>query len=472
MVMIDASKTMGTALKALERELCDHCLGRLFARTGFGLTNSERGKAVRISLAISIEDIEEASQQVPPEVMARLPVHFDLNEVTTQKLKERFVDEDGWTNEPTPDFMGHLSDDHEEGTCWLCHDVFNTIPDLVHLIMEKVPQQEFNTYQVGSRIDPSTLERERKIWEELEPSNAEPLKEELNRELGKALSPRIPEKEFDRDGPDVIFLVDPLFRKVEVKKKPMFIHGRYEKLKRGIPQSRWICKRCGGKGCSKCQNKGKMYETSVEEEIGSPLMQALEGTNYKIHGKGREDVDVRCIGRGRPFIIEISEPDGRFLDLKVMERSINDLSEGKVKVHGLRWSTRKEVPSIKKGDTMKRYSAIISSPEGLDEENLKYKVPLLGQRSISQRTPRRVSHRRADLVRERKVHEISFEVLDGNRARIDLLTDGGLYIKELLHGDEGRTDPNLASLMEREIIVETLDVTDVLDEKDRISGVK
>ena len=96
---------------------------------------------------------------------------------------------------------------------------------------------------------------------------------------------------------------------------------------------------------------------------------------------------------------------------------------------------------------MKRYKARLSFSEVVDEETLIYNISLLAQSPINQRTPRRVSHRRADKVRVRKVHEISATLQKDNTAVVDLLTDGGLYIKELFHGDEGRTDPSLASLL-------------------------
>ncbi len=467
-IVKSGSSILQKALIALERNICDHCLGRLFARSGFGLSNDERGKAIRIMLALSSENLGESSQKCHESFLDRLPVHHTIKSSAREDKRSRYTDENGWVVEPTPSFMGHLVEDNGDDKCWLCHDIFEDTDELVRLILDKVDLQEFRTFQLGSKMDPSTLERERSLWERVEPDNAEPLKEELNREVGKALAPKIPERSFERDHPDVTFILDPLFKTVDVKKNPLFIHGRYEKMVRGIPQTRWICKSCRGKGCSRCNGKGRMYETSVEEEIGEPLCAFFKGLNYKLHGKGREDVDVRCIGRGRPFIMEISEPVKRFRDLYEVEKKINEEGSGKVKVHDLRWSSRKDIPTIKRGDTLKRYSAVVSLSEGLDEEKLKYKASLLGQRSISQRTPRRVSHRRADLVRDRKVHEISVEILERERARIDLLTEGGLYIKELLHGDEGRTDPSLSSLIEGEVIVETLDVIDVMDEEDRI----
>ena len=34
-------------------DICDHCLGRLFAKNSFGLTNEERGRSLRIAHALA-----------------------------------------------------------------------------------------------------------------------------------------------------------------------------------------------------------------------------------------------------------------------------------------------------------------------------------------------------------------------------------------------------------------------------------
>lgn len=208
-----------------------------------------------------------------------------------------------------------------------------------------------------------------------------------------------------------------------------------------------------------------MYETSVEEIIGTPVMEALEGSDFKLHGMGREDIDVVTLGRGRPFVLEISSPRRRFLDLDALIEIIDRNGDGRVRVSDLASSSRGEVPSIKDGTSLKRYRARIVVEGDVDEEILKYNISLLAQSPINQRTPWRVSHRRADKIRVRRVHEASVTWEGNGSAIVDLLTDGGMYIKELLHGDEGRTVPSLASLLGLSIRVETLDVTDVLDEE-------
>jgi tRNA pseudouridine synthase 10 len=462
-LLINGQEILKTSSLALTYPLCDHCLGRLFARSGYGLSNDERGRSVRTVLALSHELLKDQKERIPLGFEDQLPIHQKTSDEI--EIEEKKSEDDGWNTVGTRSISTFLQGE-QEGDCWLCNDVFKSKEELADLIFEKSKDQEFSTFLIGCKIDPGTNERERKVWEISNPSSAEPIKEELNREIGKVYGRLAPEKEFNRGNPEVAFLVDPLFKKVNVTIKPLFVKGRYRKFERGIPQTRWMCKSCHGKGCGRCEGKGKMYETSVEEIIGTPLMEAAKGENFKLHGKGREDIDVLTLGPGRPFILEITGPKIRSLDLDTITEVINQQGNGKAEIDGLVFTSRKEVPRIKEGSSKKRYRARIAVKGDVEEETLKYNISLLSQSPINQRTPRRVSHRRADKIRTRMVHEITTIIEDGNTAVVDLLTDGGLYIKELFHGDDGRTDPSLASLLGVEVVVDTLDVIDVLDEEE------
>ncbi|HQC12056.1 MAG TPA: tRNA pseudouridine(54/55) synthase Pus10, partial [Methanoregulaceae archaeon] len=81
--------------------------------------------------------------------------------------------------------------------------------------------------------------------------------------------------------------------------------------------------------------------------------------------------------------------------------------------------------------------------------------------TIYQRTPQRVAHRRADKVRERRVLDIEFAGEEDDRFVIEVTGEAGLYIKELVSGDDGRTRPSLAEVLGRPARVVTLDVVQV-----------
>ena len=86
--------------------------------------------------------------------------------------------------------------------------------------------------------------------------------------------------------------------------------------------------------------------------------------------------------------------------------------------------------------------------------------------NLAQRTPERVAHRRADLVRRRKVIETrdaSVEINDEGNIFVEftLRCESGTYVKETVHGDDGRTQPSIASLIKAKCTVEWLDVGDI-----------
>src|SRR5207245_9940 len=149
-----------------------------------------------------------------------------------------------------------------------------------------------------SKIDFEIAAREESLWAELAMTGPEPLKAEVNREVGKRVSDHI-RKEAALDRPDVVAVLDTAFDHVDLQVNPLYLRGRYRKLSRGVPQTRWPCRRCRGKGCDRCRGTGKMYPTSVEEVIAAEIMRESGGTGHALHGMGREDVDARMLGRGR-----------------------------------------------------------------------------------------------------------------------------------------------------------------------------
>lgn len=62
---------------------------------------------------------------------------------------------------------------------------------------------------------------------------------------------------------------------------------------------------------------------------------------------------------------------------------------------------------------------------------------------IFQKTPVRVLHRRSLLIRERKIYEIQMVSVHPHCSLLYILAESGLYIKEFVSGDRGRTFPNL-----------------------------
>ncbi len=330
----------------------------------------------------------------------------------------------------------------EPEECTLCMNVFERIGEVVDLVIQKAREVEFESFLVGSRFPEEILEKERKITGEFELKHWEPVNREFNREVGKRVEQAL-RKPVDKHNPDIVFIVHPYAMKVELQVKPLFIYGRYRKLVRGIPQTPF-----------------KGYRESVASIICRPFSRATGGRCI-FHGAGREDIDVRMLGNGRPFILEIKSPRKRKINLDEISEEIN--RSGKVEVLDVRFSTREEMESILTTSHRKIYEAIVYVEEGVDERDVRKVERTLTGALIQQKTPVRVLKRRVDIIRERRVYLAEGKIIDENHFRLKLLTDGGLYIKELISGDGGRTVPSVSSILGKRAWCEALDVLKILD---------
>lgn len=414
--------------------VCNVCLGRAFADRSFGLTNEERGRALRTALALEDDEPYEA------------PAVED---------------------------------------CWVCEGYSGAFDTLAEQVVEKLDGVGFSTYQVGTRVSPLIEENERLLREsaDLHPEAGESFRSECNREVGKRVG-KATETQVDFERPDVLALCaiegeGPeaiSAHAVDLQINPAFIYGRYRKLERDIPQTEWPCRECGGSGkqlgpdgeepCEYCGGSGYLYDDSVEGFTVPSVVSVMDGEEGVFHGAGREDVDARMLESGRPFAIEVKHPRERTPDLEALEAEINENASGSVEVIGLELATHEMVERVKGLEASKTYRMDVEFGEPVETEAFENALESLDGATIEQDTPQRVAHRRADLTRVREVYEISGELHDSTHAELTVHGAGGLYVKELISGDDGRTDPSLAGLVGTKSVVTALDVVDVRGEEE------
>ncbi|HLY77576.1 MAG TPA: tRNA pseudouridine(54/55) synthase Pus10, partial [Thermoplasmata archaeon] len=216
-----------------------------------------------------------------------------------------------------------------------------------------------------------------------------------------------------------------------------------------------------GRGCDFCHGTGKTYASSVEEVVGAPFLAASGGAGTRFHGMGREDINARMLGTGRPFVLEVLRPRRRTLDLSLLEAEVNRTAAGRVEVLELSWSDGAEVVRIKEATPTKSYRVIVRG--GTTDAKVNEALSVVAGRPIAQRTPTRVAHRRADRVRARRILTARLVESTADRFTIELRAESGTYIKEWVEGDGGRTDPNLSQLVGAPLTVEALDVLEIHD---------
>ena len=181
--------------------------------------------------------------------------------------------------------------------CPLCENLFEDVENIVERIVEQTGELDHGTIQIGVHVPKDLIQEEDRIRTRHGASGSRPLKASFTESIQMGIRQRMDGVEFVKERPDLMILIDCLTLRVDVDIRPVFIYGRYRKLERGIPQTRWPCRACRGRdgGCESCEGSGLQYLDSVQDLIGEPFRLALRADNTSFHGMGREDIDVRCV---------------------------------------------------------------------------------------------------------------------------------------------------------------------------------
>ncbi len=436
-----------TAFSMLEKyALCDHCLGRQFALLGHGVENVERGRSIKLALTM----VAHAGLSTDDKVYLKRLRVVAVNGFSKAALE---------TLEQT---KKHLSTGDLKKSCFLCEDSFDKLDILVEKSLNLLGEYEYLNFLVGTELPTIVEEREDEFRAEFNVQYGEDLRNEFGRLIGKRIAESNGKPvEFMR--PEVVVLTNPFAGRVRLQVNPLFLAGRYRKLVRGIPQSKWFCRSCQGKGCEKCGWTGKMYPESVEEIIGKSILEATGGSKSSFHASGREDIDARMLGSGRPFVIEIAEPKKRSLNIKKLEKTVNAFGRRKVQVSGLKLAHKEAVRKLKQGESkQKEYRVLIEFDKKISPQDLQVLKEKLKNVSVDQKTPVRVLHRRADLMREKYIYDVNIRKMAPKKAEMKIRCQGGLYVKELVTGDEGRTTPSVTGILNNKATPLKLDVLRII----------
>eukprot|EP00049_Salpingoeca_infusionum_P007406 m.120275 g.120275 ORF g.120275 m.120275 type:complete len:489 (+) comp13685_c0_seq1:39-1505(+) len=246
----------------------------------------------------------------------------------------------------------------------------------------------------------------------------------------------------------------PISPKYQFEHASVYVAGRYLKFSRELSQTPWFI------------GTERKSDSSVSEAIWGELSNVVQCSEIKFSSAGREDCDVRMLGDGRPFVIECVQPRRAFdLTQDVLSRQEARLVDGSsgVSVNRMQVVSRKDVSQMKVGaeEKTKTYGCPIwvgkvLSQQEMDSFNATKDIVL------KQMTPIRVSHRRTLMTRERTVYTVELSPLDKPHFYyLKLATQSGTYIKEFVHGDMGRTQPNLRTIFDCDVDILALDVLDV-----------
>lgn len=242
---------------------------------------------------------------------------------------------------------------------------------------------------------------------------------------------------------------------ISLEHEHLYVAGRYLKFSRQLPQTPWIM-----------NGVRHFSDTSVEEIIAAPFEKIFQNSKSILSSSGREDVDVRTLGNGRPFILEIQKPKqipNNELLLSA-QKILNESSDKMVEIKDVCEVSKEATKTLLDGETSKTksYRAYCMAQEEVSDSALEKLT--LNEQPINQKTPIRVLHRRNNDTRIRVIHKCKGERWVGKDNKwfyIDLETQAGTYIKEFVHGDFGRTEPSVRDLLDIEVDIVGLDVMEV-----------
>jgi len=343
----------------------------------------------------------------------------------------------------------------EGSPCFICGDALLSLQEIAKKAIVAVPAAA-DTFSIATSLPNEWLAKEEFAWDQKLQGTVSiktAINLFLNGEIRKATG-----KKPKSDG-DITISASIPKGDISIRWNDLFIFGKYKKLVAGMSQTRWVCSECEGKGCEKCGGSGKFYR-SIEEEIGEVLKEMAEAEDYKMHASGREDIDVRNEGR-RPFIMQLIAAKNRKIDLGLAAKAINEKKN--VEVGTMTVAKRGSVEVVAASHFDKTYIADVEFEREVRAEDIEGILALRGK-YIKQKTPRRVEHRRAFIERRRKILDIRLLSRNDRNAGFLITAEAGTYIKELINGDEGRTNPSFSSITKMKAICKNLSVHDIKDD--------
>ena len=196
--------------------------------------------------------------------------------------------------------------------CFICKNLFDHIDSFLNLMFDSSKDYYFSTFSVGTIIKPSLVDRDDFIRSKYQLKGIDSVKTGITKELNKLFS-RKTKKIIDLLDPDATFTINLKDQSCQLRTKSITLFGRYVKNSRNLIQKQKSCTNCNGKGCRICDFHGISEFNSVEGLISKFLFEQYGGTTAKFTWIGGEDKSSLVLGTGRPFFVKIQNPVKRKL---------------------------------------------------------------------------------------------------------------------------------------------------------------
>lgn len=141
----------------------------------------------------------------------------------------------------------------------------------------------------------------------------------------------------------------------------ILLYGRYTKFSREVSQTPW----------SVDDGQTTTLHGSVEEHLQNAFLSIFGSKTAMLHASGREDIDVRMLGRGRPFVMEFHNPTKAQACHLSIAKIQNLVCSPLVSIADCKIVNRKAFESLKLSveDKAKAYCAIVWVQREISEDD-------------------------------------------------------------------------------------------------------
>jgi tRNA pseudouridine synthase 10 len=297
---------------------------------------------------------------------------------------------------------------------------------------------EFDSFLLGATLPSAMFEREDSIRARFKVRGRENIKKQFIDELRKKFE-KITGKRLEHIVPDITIniVIDSQEENnnrspptISVKSSPLFLNGRYVKTQRGLLQKKDKCQKCSGSGCALCSYLGASSFNSVEAILASRMLEITRGESPKFSWLGGEDKDSLVLGKGRPFLLRISNPKVRSLKTHIT-----------IKENGLYAVIKQREPQLSfqlPSHFITKTRITIQAEQDLCNNSL---ATLLNVLENSE-----VSFKAKSKILKKKIYSIKVEQIDGRRFVLTMIADGGLLIKQFVGGQE-YIEPSISKII-------------------------
>jgi len=310
--------------------------------------------------------------------------------------------------------------------CFICKNIFEQIDNIVIRILESISSYEFSTFETGSIIKPSLIDRDDYIKSEFQIKGVSNVKSNINHELSKKLA-RKTKAMINHVNPDLLIKVNFRDSSYEIKSKPIYIYGRYTKKSRTLTQKQHDCTNCLGIGCHTCNFHGLENFNSVAGQITKFLIKKFECEQVKINWIGGEEKSSLVVGNGRPFFAKMINPKKR-----------KKIVRGKKKLEGIQLLELRKINEPPKGQILfkSKVEIIVETDDqinnimlnNLELLDMPLHIHVDGKKSSS-----------------KSIYKINSKKISSKLLKINIYADGGIPIKSFIQSSY--VIPNFTDLL-------------------------